>query len=76
MAGQHTHYDDTDRDDTGSTIPIGQQRMTGVGALVTAYRRMKSPVLISERVWIERKGDGLAVHMGRPAAEEITDRPA
>jgi thiamine monophosphate synthase len=59
--------------DTEQTIPIGRQRMTGVRALVAAYRQMESPVLISERVWIERRADNLAVHLGQPAAEEAAD---
>ena len=50
--------------------------MTGVGELVAAYRQMETPVLICERVWIERKDDDLVVHVGRPAAQEVTERPA
>jgi hypothetical protein len=75
-----TDDDSTDHDSTdqplAQTIPIGRQRMTGAGELITAYRRMKFPVLISERVWIERKADDLVVHVGRPTAQEVAERPA
>ncbi len=59
-------------DDNSScqAIPIGRQRMTAVGNLVAAYRRIESPVLISERVWIERRADDLMVHLGRPTVQE------
>jgi hypothetical protein len=44
---------------------VGTQSFRVSGAFAADYRNALDPSIIGERVWIERKGESLILHIGR-----------
>jgi hypothetical protein len=45
-------------------IPVGRQAMRVSARLIADYKKTNNPVVIAERVWIERRGDAFFLHVG------------
>jgi hypothetical protein len=48
-------------------IPVGTHRLPVSPAFVKRYNEAVAPLIIAERVWIERRGLALLLHLGRCA---------
>jgi hypothetical protein len=48
----------------GLTIPVGKQSMRVSARLIADYKKTSNPVVVAERVWIERRGDAFFLHVG------------
>ena len=51
--------------DAPKTIPVGTHSLPVSASFVADYEQAIDPIVMAERVWIDRKGEDLILHVGR-----------
>jgi hypothetical protein len=51
--------------DAAGVIPVGNHTLPVSAAFVASYERAIHPLVMAQRVWIERRGGDLILHVGR-----------